>query len=260
MNSTPPYDHPPYDHRIVADANRRYYDAVAEKYREYESYAYTAEIVRDVSRLLTSAADRLSCRDRFLDFGCGSGFLSRLVYDRRLFRGAIGVDISERQIKLYNDSLGGERFRALPGDALRLPFKAAVFDMAASYSVLHHFFDYKAVLTEITRILKPGGILYTDFEPNRAFQAMLAPVVKLRRRFFDKAPRNLDELERVAEYHNNIEKGIRKKELLGWLGRYYTILNTGPRFPEFRGHRLLKGVASISSAFAPYFFVLAEKK
>lgn len=249
-----------YNHHVVSQANRRYYDAVAEKYREYEAYAYTGAIVQDVLGLLTAAANRLSKREHFLDFGCGSGFLSRLVCDHRLFQSATGVDISEHQIKLYHRAIQAQGFRALLGDALQLPFKAAVFDMAASYSVLHHFFDYKAVLMEITRVLKPGGILYADFEPNRTFQTLLAPAIAMRRRFFDKAPQQLDELERVAEYHNNIKKGIHKKELLSWLAGSYTILDTGARFPMFRGDWLLKGAVTLIPPPGPLLLCGGGKK
>jgi SAM-dependent methyltransferase len=35
--------------------------------------------------------------------------------------------------------------------------------------VFHHLADHRPVLAEAFRVLRPGGVLYVDLEPNRAF-------------------------------------------------------------------------------------------
>jgi SAM-dependent methyltransferase len=42
----------------------------------------------------------------------------------------------------------------------KIPFKSSSVDLVVSNSVLEHIKDYKAVINEIYRILKPGGYLY----------------------------------------------------------------------------------------------------
>jgi ubiquinone/menaquinone biosynthesis C-methylase UbiE len=40
----------------------------------------------------------------------------------------------------------------------------ACFDLVVTYSVLHHVPDYLAIVREMGRVLKPGGVLYLDHE------------------------------------------------------------------------------------------------
>jgi ubiquinone/menaquinone biosynthesis C-methylase UbiE len=55
------------------------------------------------------------------------------------------------------------------GVAESLPFGDGMFDLVTAYSVLHHLADHRPVLAEAARVLRPGGMLYVDLEPNRAF-------------------------------------------------------------------------------------------
>jgi ubiquinone/menaquinone biosynthesis C-methylase UbiE len=63
----------------------------------------------------------------------------------------------------------GERAVFQVGDARRMRFKTAYFDLVISDSSLHRFDDAGAVLHEIQRVLKPrGALLIRDFRrPNR---------------------------------------------------------------------------------------------
>ena len=49
------------------------------------------------------------------------------------------------------------------------PVRGRHFDLVTAYSVLHHLADHRPVLAEAARVLRPGGVLYVDLEPNRAF-------------------------------------------------------------------------------------------
>ena len=72
------------------------------------------------------------------------------------------VDRSSGNITLHNTS------------AEKVPFPDNHFDMVSAYSFLHHTEDYRKVLREVARVLKPGGICYVDLEPNKAFWDALA--------------------------------------------------------------------------------------
>jgi len=50
-----------------------------------------------------------------------------------------------------------------------LPFDAAEFDVVSAYSFFHHLQDLDPVLGEAHRVLREGGCLYVDLEPNRYF-------------------------------------------------------------------------------------------
>ncbi len=106
--------------------------------------------------------------DRVLDLGCGEGrhvIAAYLAADVD----AIGVDLSladlhsaQRKAADFIDEYAGAGDRSLglaSADALRLPFADDSFDKVICSEVLEHIPDYRAALTEIRRVLKPGGLL-----------------------------------------------------------------------------------------------------
>lgn len=120
---------------------------------------------------------RLSGNETLLDVGCGSGLLL-IGAAKRLPHGmAVGVDIwrredlsnNRRQTTLRNARLEGvaERVTVEEGDARQLPFGAAAFDAVISLNALHNMApreERERALTEIVRVLKPGGAcLIADF-------------------------------------------------------------------------------------------------
>ncbi|MYB76236.1 MAG: class I SAM-dependent methyltransferase [Chloroflexi bacterium] len=99
---------------------------------------------------------------RLLDFGCGPGTitvgLAKAVDPGELH----GVDMEESQIELARSvcaAYGQENAQFHVGDITDLPFEDGYFDVAHCHNVLMHVPDTQAVLTEVKRVLKPGGIL-----------------------------------------------------------------------------------------------------
>jgi ubiquinone/menaquinone biosynthesis C-methylase UbiE/uncharacterized protein YbaR (Trm112 family) len=149
-------------HNEVRDANIVYYDAVAEVYEnEVEQAAHQMdfnqkridEIVRDLSEKTQ--------KDLFLDLGCGTGNVLR--FGKKYFKRAIGVDISFNMLKVAKQN----NMEVIQGDILFLPFKSSLFDMVSIFSVLHHLYEYQQIFTQIYRVLKTGGYLYSDWDPGR---------------------------------------------------------------------------------------------
>jgi len=98
-----------------------------------------------------------------LDFGCGSGNLSRHLLDL----GAIvtAADVSKGFLDLVRMRYPGERLTTLwmeDGDSSKIP--DASFDLIATYSVLHHIPDYLAAVGHMARMCKPGGVIMIDHE------------------------------------------------------------------------------------------------
>lgn len=248
---------------VVVDANRAYYDAVAETYLQNEAYAYTDEIVADVRRLVAYAADAAGVDGGqpgvFLDLGCGSGFLSRLAADLGCFGRGIGVDISPRQVELYNRNLVGTPFSASTGDAAHLNLADGTVDLVGGYSVLHHFHDYIEILEEVHRVLKPGGCLYFDFEPNPSFKRRLKPLIRLRRRLVDAPPTGDAELEYLAEFHNNYSDGVDLDRIRGQFDGRIEPVAFGYRFPGTFSGQVLRRLSRIGPVFCPLFYVILRK-
>ena len=97
-----------------------------------------------------------------LDFGCGPGTLS-VGLARAVAPGEMhGVDMEESQIALARSvARATVQDNAIfhVGDATALHFEDNFFDVAHCYNVLMHIPDTQAVLAEVKRVLKPGGII-----------------------------------------------------------------------------------------------------
>jgi ubiquinone/menaquinone biosynthesis C-methylase UbiE len=107
----------------------------------------------------------LNAGDIVLDLGCGEG---RHVINTYLHADvtAIGVDLNHRDLLTsrehflpFQQPSESKQFYLQQANATRLPFADHTFDKIICSEVLEHIPDYKSVLAEIERILKPGGTL-----------------------------------------------------------------------------------------------------
>jgi len=127
------------------------------------------------ARFVAEAAGRLE--GPALDVGTGKGLLA-MALARRDFD-VVSVDENAEDSELAA-ALAGEagldsRIRFLLQDARSLPFPDGSFGCAAMMEVLHHLDDARPVLTEMARLVWPGGtIVVADF--TEAGFAMVASV------------------------------------------------------------------------------------
>ncbi len=106
--------------------------------------------------------------DRLLDLGCGFG---RHAYQAaRLGAEVVGFDAGADEVRKVQDTFGamcvaGElhaetaRVGAVRGDALRLPFGDSSFDRVIASEVLEHIPDDRSAMSELARVLRPGGTM-----------------------------------------------------------------------------------------------------
>jgi SAM-dependent methyltransferase len=95
---------------------------------------------------------------RVLDLGCGPG----LYAEELVARGAdvTGVDASPEMVSLARQRLGAEADVRLHDLEDPMSWAAdASYDVAVMALVIHHLADRGLALTEIHRVLKPGGVL-----------------------------------------------------------------------------------------------------
>ena len=95
---------------------------------------------------------------RVLEIGVGAGtdFHQWVRHGAR----AVGLDLTQQAVVLTRERLGleGRAARVLVGDAECLPFPDGHFDLVWSYGVLHHSPDTRTAVSEVWRVLRPGGV------------------------------------------------------------------------------------------------------
>lgn len=148
----------------VVEANQRVHSQLASQYNESEPH-FRPENQAKVRRRLESLAASAPSRERMLDLGCGTGFLLNLAHD--LFGAIDGVDATQAMLDRVDLSPGNITLHQ--GVVESLPFANSTFDLVTAYSFLDHLADHVPVLHEAARVLRPGGLVYIDLVPNRAF-------------------------------------------------------------------------------------------
>lgn len=115
---------------------------------------------------------RAEGRRSLLDLGCGLGRHS-IFFDAKGFK-VTATDLSEYGIDHLRkwQKKNGTDFRTVVGDMKKLPFADNAFDCIYSYHVLSHTDTegIKQVMSEVHRVLKPGGEIYFDLCAKNAWQ------------------------------------------------------------------------------------------
>lgn len=99
---------------------------------------------------------------RILDAGCGAGALSAALRDR----GAVvsGLDASAGMLAVARRRLGDDADLHVVDLRDPLPFADAAFDDVVASLVLHYLEDWGPTLSELRRVLEPGGRLIASIE------------------------------------------------------------------------------------------------
>ena len=109
---------------------------------------------------------------RLLDVGCGTGFIIHLAVG--VFDEIHGVDITPAMMARVRTDAGNITLHQSPAETMSFP--DASFDAVTAYSFVDHVADQAALLREVARVLKPGGIFYADLIPSRLFWAAVSPL------------------------------------------------------------------------------------
>jgi ubiquinone/menaquinone biosynthesis C-methylase UbiE len=94
------------------------------------------------------------------DVGTGTGFVAAGIAPR--VAKVIGIDISERILDVARsnlDELGIDNVELRDGDITALPVADDSVDVAFANMVLHHAEDPAVMLTEMARVVRPGGVV-----------------------------------------------------------------------------------------------------
>ena len=146
--------------KVVRDANRRVFEA-----KDFDEYHANPSIFehgrqKEIEAVLAEGGPG----GRMLDIGCGTGNVLKLA--RPHFSSCAGVDLSH---KLLAELHRREGLPLAAGEAFHLPFGDETFDLVTLYALVHHIIDAGPVFRGAWQVLKPGGRIYIDHDPNYYF-------------------------------------------------------------------------------------------
>jgi len=139
------------------------YDIYAGRYDDIKQWDVEEEII-SLAQPFAAGIDARHRPPLILDVAAGTGRLTRAVNAAGLLPDArwVLLDASEKMLMQAANHLGmGPRLHFIRHSAQQLPFDNATFDVVTCFEALEFMPKPEAVLAELVRVLRPGGLLVT---------------------------------------------------------------------------------------------------
>jgi len=134
----------------LLDQIRRSFDEAS---RDEEHFPSTIDPRIYHVRLILEFFGNLSGK-RVLDVGCGKGRFARILHEGNADAKIFGMDISPEMLKFVPAGIG-----SVAGSMTSLPFTSQAFDFVYATESLEHAVEIETAVSELCRVLKPGGRL-----------------------------------------------------------------------------------------------------
>jgi anaerobic magnesium-protoporphyrin IX monomethyl ester cyclase len=93
--------------------------------------------------------------DKILDFACGNGVMLPTLAG--MLDTVVGIDLHTTAASRMKQEYGLNNVFLVTANGVKLPFRDGSFDTVLATSALEHFGNMNGAISEITRIIKPGG-------------------------------------------------------------------------------------------------------
>lgn len=152
-------------------ANVVYHDWEAESYDSKWSISFDDRCIEYARHAFDAASGRAATLpvDRAVEIGAGTGFFLLNLMQSGVARQGVVTDISSGMVRTAVRQAGelGLDVIGAVADAESLPLATGSCDLVVGHAVLHHIPDVERALTEVLRILRPGGRFVITGEPTR---------------------------------------------------------------------------------------------
>ena len=152
----------------IKDKQIAYHDWEASNYDDKMSISYDERCIEYARDRFRKVVPQPRVFDRVLEVGCGTGFFLINLWKAGYIGADVhATDISEGMLQVCkrNASEHGLDVETRQGDAESLPYEDGQFDLVIGHAFLHHLPDPAAALSEMRRVLAPGGHLVVAGEP-----------------------------------------------------------------------------------------------
>jgi ubiquinone/menaquinone biosynthesis C-methylase UbiE len=98
------------------------------------------------------------CRGKdVLDIASGEGYGAALL--SQVASSVIGVDVADEAVEHAARNYIRDSLSFRKGDGSQLPISDSSVDVVVSFETIEHLYDHQRFLSEIRRVLRPGGLL-----------------------------------------------------------------------------------------------------
>lgn len=111
--------------------------------------------------------------EKVLEVGCGRGFYLMAMEKICPQANIWGIDLNKKYLAIAKRITS--KVRIITSDATQLPFKDGTFDKVMASEILEHIEDDTKAVTEIYRVLKPGGVAMISV-PNKDYPLAWDPL------------------------------------------------------------------------------------
>ena len=118
----------------------------------------TAQKLASFALRWVSSVQSGSERRRYLDVGCGNGFITELL--ARSFDEAVGIDVEAARLEDFRAHAGNNsavKVRLM--SAAKIEFPSEFFAFITSFEVLEHVPDLDTTVREMVRVCRKGGVV-----------------------------------------------------------------------------------------------------
>ena len=152
-------------------ANVVYHDWEAETYDTKWSISFDERCIEYARHAFDSASGRTLTLPvgRAVEIGAGTGFFLLNLMQSGVARQGVVTDISSGMVRTAVRQAGelGLDVLGVVADAESLPIADTSCDLVVGHAVLHHIPDVERAITEVLRILRPGGVFVITGEPTQ---------------------------------------------------------------------------------------------